>query len=255
MKETQKRRIKVSQEFEPGNANASCSMGCAVGIAGIKPGTLISRTAVKARAGDVTSTFTHAPFDGLYTGADTEGLLGKGSNAPMSKGAVVRVLCYKYCLFIQYFAMSNDYNPRKLITDREGIIGIIEQGRQDTVIITASLSATGYSALQKFLTFYIKEQYGTIAKMQEWAGKAEVLMRRISSLRQDPVLTAEAHQTLSSLPGSIYIRWKYFYWYVEPKEGVQVHPFDKQVSQRIIKADAEEHARTFVPPQMSGRSD
>ena len=159
----------------------------------------------------------------------------------------------KYCLFIQYIAMSYDHNPRKLITDREGIIGIIEQGRLDSVIITADLSADGRAALQKFLRYYVQDKYGAGPLLVDWTTKAEALLRRISALKQDPVLTAEAHQTLSGQAEAMYVRWHYFYWYVEPKEGVKIHPHDKQVSKRIIAAGLEEHARTFVPLQMSTR--
>ena len=149
--------------------------------------------------------------------------------------------------------MSYDYNPRRTATDREGIIGIMEQGRINSVIITADLSSTGRSALQKFLRYYVQDKYGAGPLLVEWSAKAEALLRRVSALKQDPVLTAEAHQTLSGQPEAMYIRWNYFDWHVEPKEGVRVHPYDKQVAKRIIDAGLEEHARTFVPLQMSTR--
>lgn len=148
--------------------------------------------------------------------------------------------------------MSNGYNPRRTVTDREGIISIIEQGRLDSVIITADLSATGRSALEKFLRYYVQDKYAKGA-LVAWSDKAESLMRRTSALKQDPVLTAEAHQTVTGESESMYIKWNYFYWYVEPKEGIKVHPHDLQVKNRIIEADAAERARTHVPPQMGTR--
>ena len=137
--------------------------------------------------------------------------------------------------------MSYNTNPNKLITDREGIIAIIEQGRLSTVVITASLSATGRTALEKFLRYYVQDKYAKDALIA-WSDKAEAQMRCIAALKEDPVLTAEAHQTVTGEPESMYIKWNYFYWYVEPKEGFKVHPYDRQVKKRIIEADAAERA-------------
>ena len=101
---------------------------------------------------------------------------------------------YKYCLFMQYIDISNGYNPQRTVTDRERIIGIIEQGRLDSVIITADLSADGRPALEKYLRYYLQDKYAN-GPLVACSDKAESLMRRISALKQDPVLTTEAHQT------------------------------------------------------------
>lgn len=134
---------------------------------------------------------------------------------------------------------------RKLVVDKEGIRTVINDGRLDTVNITTMLNATGRSALEKFLKNYVQDKYG-ITHFLEWSDRAEALLRRKSALDSAPVLTAPASQTVTGHPEAMYVKFEYFYWYVEPKdEKTPVHRHDREAHQRVLDAQMAEMERQF----------